>query len=252
MSGCNVRLGQIVLILVSLAATPISASAASIVIRTGVDAGGAVLVDGAVDPFWTISVQGGAFAAAEVSPASNICCLMETVGSLAKWITDPSVVGSNTGWGAGQPPGEPGAGPVALADRTFDLSSFDLATVSFSGVWRVADFRAGIYLNGVLVDPVTTDTSGGMSCNPCNWQIDQAFALGVGSALFLPGLNTLELRGSSVNSIFDGFWLDAAIQGELQDNSGAPVPEPTTIALLGGGLLGIVKRAHRRRQIRLS
>ena len=88
----------------------------------------------------------------------------------------------------------------------------------------MADFRDGIYLNGTLVDPSTTNTSGGLSCNPCNWQVDQAFSLEANSGLFLQGQNVLELRGSSVNSVFDGFWLDATVDG--RHSRIPPFPNP--------------------------
>jgi hypothetical protein len=128
------------------------------------------------------------------------------------------------------------------------LTGLDLSTVSLSGLWRVADFRDGIYLNGTLIDPVTADTSGGYSCSPCNWAIDQAFLVATGSSLFLPGINTLELRGSSVNSIFDGFWLNATVLGVPLAPVDATVPEPATIALIGSGLAVITRRNRLRRK----
>jgi PEP-CTERM motif len=244
MSTSKSRFGQVALLLLaSLVSAPASAWATSIAIRTGVDAGGAVLANATVDPSWTISVQGGAFAAALVAPAADLCCGMETVGAQAKWITDPSTVGFSTGWGVGGV----NSPPFAVARRTFDLTGFDLSTVSLAGAWRVADFRDGIYLNGTLIDPATADTSGGFACNPCNWQIDQAFGVAVGSGLFLSGLNTLELRGSSENSIFDGFWLDATVEGRAAGT--APVPEPASLLLLGTGLAVGARRWRNRKSI---
>ena len=241
----ELRTVKVALLVAVLAAAPTSAWAASFAIRTGVDAGGAVLAGGAIDPFWTISVQGGAFLPAEVAPVSDICCLMETVGVQAAWITDPSVIigSSATGWGAD--PSGPG-GPEAVARRSFDLTGYDLPSVSLTGAWRVADFRHGVFLNGTLIDPATAVTPLGLFCSPCDWQIDQVIAVGVGSPLLLQGVNTLEIRGSSVNSIFDGFWLDATIEG----NGIAPVPEPGTLVLFGSGLVLCVRKVRRHQRVR--
>jgi hypothetical protein len=207
-----------------------AASAASLTIRTGVDAGGAVLGSGSADPFWTISVQGGAFVPAEVAAPGHpiICCGMETAGAQARWISDPSIstVNPATGWGIG---------PIAVARRTFDLSAFDLSTVSLAGNWRVADFRQGVYINGNLLAGTNNGSSG--------WDNDQALLLAAGSGLFNPGLNTIEMRGNSGNSTWDGFWLDITLEGRDRDGQ---VPEPASMTLLASALLGLAARRYRR------
>jgi hypothetical protein len=126
---------------------------------------------------------------------SVICCGMETVAGTARWISDPSITDGSpsTNWGVG---------PLATARRTFDLTGFDLATTSLSGVWRVADQRQGVYSNGTLIAGTTADGGSARA-------FDQAIAVAAGSPLWLPGVNTLELRGTSINSGWDGFWLDA-------------------------------------------
>ena len=64
------------------------------------------------------------------------------------------------------------------------------------------------------------------------------------SGLFNAGLNVIQLRGNSVNSSWDGFWLDVTLDG--RNSGGGSVPEPTSIVLLGSALLGVVARRARR------
>ncbi len=205
---------------------PHQVDAASIVLRTGVDGGLNPLGENVTDPLWDISVQGGGFVDAEVVNSEVICCGMETVAPVARWISDPSVTDGSpsTGWGIG---------PTAIARRTFDLTGFDLSTTSLSGAWRVADNRAGVFINGNLI--VGTDDGG------AGWDNNQL--LTAGPAFFIPGLNVIELRGFSQNSTWDGFWLDATIQ---DSPTTPPVPEPTTVALMAFGVAAAAARARGR------
>ncbi len=204
-------------------------------LNTGLATGGSVLAAGSIDPYWTISTDGSHFTAARVAypgaypdyGSGQICCGMESVDGSAAWITTPSVVATSptTGWGTFR---------NVFARRAFDLSGYDLASVGFSGRWRVADLAFGIYVNGHLVAGTNTGSYafGG----------DQAFSVAAGSGVFLPGMNVVELRGQSVNDVWDAFYLTGAVSGTL-----APVPEPETYALMlaGLGLLGTVARRRR-------
>jgi hypothetical protein len=203
------------------------AYADSIILRTGVNAALTPLGPNVADPFWTISVQGGAFVAAEVVNAEVICCSMETVAATARWISDPSVTAGspNTGWGIG---------PTAIARRQFDLTGSNLSTVSLTGVWRVADNRLGVFLNGNLL--AGTNTGSG-------FQTDQAVSVTAPSAFFVAGINTLELRGSSTNSQFDGFFFNGTVEGVTGP---VPTPEPSSLALLSFGVAGLAAGSIRR------
>jgi len=221
----SIKKAAICLTIVAAALWAVPANAASIRILTGVDGANNVLADGATDPSWTISVDHGVtFPNAKVLYPIGECCGMETVGAQAKWISDPSTGPNspNTGWGVGN---------TVYARRSFDLTGFNLATTDITGIWRVADFRMGIYLNGTLIDPATADNGSG-------WFSDQAF--GGGAGLFVAGTNVLELRGDSGNSEWDGFWLDATVT-----DGAAAVPEPASLMLLGTGLVACVRRARR-------
>ncbi len=203
---------------------PGAAQAATIRILTGVDASNTPLGQNVADPYWNISVQGGASTSAEVVNTEVICCGMESAGAQAAWISDSSVTAGSisTGWGIG---------PTAVATRTFNMTGLDPASASFAGIWRVADFRQGIYLNGNLIDPATANGA-------IAWDTDQAFNLVAGSGFFLPGINTLELRGTSGNSVWDGFWLDGTVTARA-------VPEPASLSLLALGLAGLAARRRK-------
>lgn len=223
-----------VVALVALCAAP-GAEAASIVLRTGVDGALTPLPQNAVDPFWSIKIGGGPVTSAEVVNDEVTCCEMEEVeAGVARWISDPSVTdgSENTGWGTGN-------SNLVIASRSFDLTGFDLSTVSMTGEWRVADWRLGIYINGNLVGG--TNTGVGVP----GWQDNQAFFAGLG--FFINGVNTIEMHGTSVNSQFDAFWMDAAVTGDLLQQEPAPVPEPGTLALFGAGALLAARRIRRSR-----
>jgi hypothetical protein len=206
------------------------ADAASIVLRTGVDAALTVLGENATDPFWNISVQSLAVTDAEVVNAEVICCNMATVSNTAAWISDPSVTKGSPGtsWGVGL---------VAVASRTFDLTGWDIPTVTIFGKWRVADRRQGIFVNGNLLV--------GTNDNADGWDNDQLFS--GNTNVFVNGLNTIELKGTSVNSAWDAFWLDATVEGNLLDVDPSPVPEPGTISMIGLGVAGLIVHVRRRR-----
>ena len=215
--------------------TPAQASVVNLDLHSGTAANGNVLAAGSIDPFWTISTDGVHFSSAKVAfpgaypnyGSGQICCGMETVDGSAAWISTPSVVGTSptTGWGAYN---------TVYARRTIDLTGYDLDTVSLTGKWRVADVAYGIYVNGHLVSG--TDTHG------YAFSADLPFSVAAGSGFFSSGLNTIELRGQSVNNVWDAFWISTTVTGNV-----AAVPEPETYALMLAGL-GLVGFAAARRK----
>jgi hypothetical protein len=207
-------------------------TAGPIDIRTGVDGALNPLNAGDLDPFWEISTDGTNFSAAVVAFPAQICCGMESAPATATWITDPSVSADSpfTGWGFDN--------PVTIR-RSFNLSGYDLSTVALSGLWRVADNSLGIYINGNLIpDTVFSST----------WGNDFAVNLAAGSGFFQNGTNVISMVGTSGNSAWDAFFLDVTVNGRLEgDGGGSTVPEPATVALLGGGLLALALVYRRRK-----
>ena len=219
-----------------------SAAAAPIILRTGVDSSNAVMAPGSIDTAWQISIDDKAtYTDSKVLyPLKNpsdpfsggqICCGMETVANTAAWVSDPSVVpdNGNTAWGISQD---------VWLKRSFDLTGYDLSTVSLNAIWRIADFSFGLYLNGNLLAGTNTG-------NTPKWAVDTPLLIPAGGGLFVNGINTLELRGQSVNSGWDGFWFDGAVDGRVTDTN--PVPEPATLSLLALGSSVLAVRRRRRR-----
>lgn len=201
--------------------------AASVGLNTGVDNSNVVLAAGQTDTHWTISVDGGGtFNNAIVNYPAQICCGMETVASTAAWITDSGTPGNiQTGWGIGNP---------VFLRTTFDLSGFDLGSTAFTGTWRVADNLLGIFLNGTQVQGPIGST----------WFTDFSLSIAAGDPAFNQGLNTLEVRADSINSVWDGLWMAATVRGN--DRNTNNVPEPSTALLFS---LALVSLAAKRRRI---
>jgi|JI8StandDraft_1071087.scaffolds.fasta_scaffold99673_2 hypothetical protein len=214
------------------AAVPVHAAVVEVDLHSGIDGLGHVLAAGSIDPFWTISTDGVNFSSARVAypgtypdfGSGQTCCGMETVDGTAAWVTTPSVVATSptTGWGSGS---------AVYARRAIDLAGYDLASVSFNGKWRVADVATGIYVNGNLVPQSASGTYAFSS--------DWSFSLAAGSGYFVDGINTIELRGYSVNNMWDAFWISTTVTGDV-----VAVPEPQTYALMlaGLGLVGVAAR----------
>lgn len=195
---------------------PLTSQAASVILRTGVDGSLSTLAAATSDPYWTISVDGSTFNPAVVLFPAGMCCGMETAGSQATWISDITAVDDpTTGWSE----------PVVRVRREFDLSGFTLGSVSLSGTYRVADGRRGVYLNGNYL---------GYDDSAFAFSSDNPISVAPGSPFFVAGINTIEFRGSTVNAIYDGFWVDVTVTDEISGT-----PEPMTMLLAGAGLLTV-------------
>lgn len=224
-----------VLAIAMAAAVASVAQAQSINISTGTNGSGVVLPDGATDPNWIISVAGGAFTPAVVSYPADQCCGMETVNTtLAKWInniTDPAGP-VNDGWNNN---------PNTVFRRSFDLTGYDLSTVMINGTWRVADGIVGAFLNGHFLFAAPQEIAGVQQTN--NWGADNPFLVALGSPYLMDGVNTLEFQTETLNSVYDGLYLNASVVGRV-----TPTPEPASIALMATGLLVIGGATTRRRR----
>lgn len=222
-------------LLVAVAAQ--AAAAQSINISTGTNGSGGVLADGAADPNWMISVAGGAFGPAVTLFPIDQCCGMATVNTAAaKWI------GSATSPTALTPSGWTNATNTVIR-RTFDLTGYDLSTVGITGTWRAADGILGAFLNGSLLFSSPAIVGGSQVVT--NWSSDNPFAVALGSAHFLAGVNTIEFRTETLNGVYDGLYLDATVSGRI-----SAVPEPSSVALVATGLLLMLGAARHRSRAR--
>jgi hypothetical protein len=215
------------LLAAALAITP--TAQAQINLSTGLSAGGAALAEGASDPFWSISTIGNAYtpqSAVVLYDADNATCHCGILANAptGQWISDVAQV--NNGWGVG---------PTVFASRTFDLTGYNLLSVTLTGNFSVMDGNIGLFLNGFLIPGTTVFFPPNLP-----WQYLTSFSTGSG---FNAGLNTLEFRSNSSNAMWDGVMLrDTWVNGNQLNT----VPEPASIALLGSGLLGMAIVARRR------
>ncbi len=139
-----------------------------------------------------------------------------TTAQYGGWATPPA----GTQWI--NPWGYPFDGPGTVGDyeyeTTFSLTGFDPSTAVLTGLWA-ADNSVDMYLNGNLVGSIT-----GLN----GFQTLQPFTV---SSDFDSGLNTLDFVVHN----------PSAVTGLLVDISGtaSPVPEPSSLLLMGSGLIGL-------------
>ena len=188
--------------------SPASGGPASINLATGLDGSGAVQYGiGNPDANWTTTAIGTSttIQAKVIAPGSpDWYGGWKANGSASSWIARDATV--------------PNQGAAGYSfTRTFDLTNFDLSTVSLAGTWAVDD--AGVLiLNGTQVSSL----GGG------NWGNLNPFFVAQGSPLFHTGLNTLTIVVNSTDNNLEGARLEAAVSGMLTSGTPSTAPIPGT------------------------
>ncbi len=190
-----------------LAALP--ALCATINLSTGLNASNTLITTGAQpDAYWTVSEQAGGNGPAQTVYPNN-----------ADWYSGWLANGPNSDWIARNANvTNNGAAPYTFT-RTFDLTGYNLATVSLSGAWAIDD-QGTLNLNGT---PISTLGSGA-------WGALTTFSASTG---FIAGVNTLSMTITADDQFLEAVRLDGTLTGQL---GGTATPEPSTSFLLVSGL----------------
>lgn len=139
------------------------------------------------------------------------------------WYSGWFANGPNSSWIAANPLDGHGNGNFTLT-YTFNLTGYNLATAAFSGLQFSMDDQGYVQINGITVS--TEPYIGGMSYYWTTFTIP--------ANDLVQGFNTLTMTDENTDD-----WLEAGrLEGTLQINP-AGVPEPTTMLLLGLGLIGV-------------
>ena len=196
-------------------ATPLAAPITGL-FNTGVDAAGAPLANNAAEIHYTaIAVPAGGATGVRVATSANGFPIPPWIGDdlSSAWIGPNSDAALN--------------GPIGRYDYrvTFSLAGFVASSAFISGLWSADNEGLDIVVNGV-------SSGNNTGLNSDTFRSFFNFTL---SSNFVGGTNTLDF-------IFNNDGGPTGLRVEMTgtaDTAVAAVPEPTSFAILGAGLLGL-------------
>jgi len=195
--------------------------------NTGVDGSGTVLPGNSADPHYTLSTNFlPGFSTAIVTSSIHPNWLANN--SVSKWIAPAGNANADFP--------DP-VGNLYIYTTTFDLTGLDPSTATITG-GSLSDNGGTIFLNGANT-----------GFSPGFWflasVLSAPFTINTG---FVAGVNTLEFK---INNEPFGGTNPTGLRVELTgtaDAASAPIPEPSTILLLGSGIVGLIGYRIRKAQ----
>jgi hypothetical protein len=170
-----------------------------------------IATGGQPDANWTVQEANGTIGAAQTVFPNN-----------ADWWGFWPANGPTSDWIARNASTEfQGTAPPYTFITTFDLTGYNLAAVSLSGIWDVDD-TGSLALNGHVLD---IETAPYMNGGP------STFYVPAGSSDFQPGLNTLTITINTSDNFFEGVRLDGTVT-DLPVLTSMPISSPVPISLL--------------------
>jgi hypothetical protein len=143
------------------------------------------------------------------------------------------------------PGGGPGQDVTVNYAINFDLTGFDLSTVSITGSWTADDMGLGLFVNGNAVAGSALPNSSDSGTPPDQpWAYTYSFTINSSTPgiTFNQGANTLVFSVDQADNLYDGLLVDS-LSGTA--NPANETPEPGSFLLIGAGL-GMVALRRRR------